>query len=60
MHPCPGNLVAIRRAVVYYARAALAFSAEFNVGIVVIVLAFTLSPRFLQMNFIGSLLYYWL
>ena len=27
MHPCPGNLVAIGRMVVYYARAADAFSA---------------------------------
>ena len=27
MHPCPGNLVAIGHAVVYYARAAHAFSA---------------------------------
>ena len=36
MHPCPGKLVAIRRAVVYYAQAALAFSAELNVGIVFI------------------------
>ena len=28
MHPCPGNWVAIGRAVVYCARAAHAFSAE--------------------------------
>ena len=27
MHPCPGNWVAIRRAFLYYARAAHAFSA---------------------------------
>ena len=27
MHACPGNLVAIRHAVVYYARAVHAFSA---------------------------------
>ena len=28
MHPCPGNWVAIGRAVVYYARAAQAFDAR--------------------------------
>ena len=28
MHPCPGNCVVIGRAVVYYARAVHAFSAE--------------------------------
>ena len=30
MHPCPGNWVTIGRAVVYYARAAQASSAEFK------------------------------
>ena len=30
LHPCPGNWVAIRRAVAFYARAAHLFSAEIN------------------------------
>ena len=34
LHACPGNWVAIRCAVVYYARAAHVFSAEVNVGTV--------------------------
>ena len=37
MHSCPGYWMVIGYAVVYHARAAQAFSAEFNVGTVVMI-----------------------